>query len=46
MKTRFAQLSMEPVPQDQATPAFLAAKLKSEVAYWSKLLKEAGVQPE
>jgi tripartite-type tricarboxylate transporter receptor subunit TctC len=46
VKTRFAQLSMEPVSQDQATPAFLAAKLKSEVAYWSKLLKEAGVQPE
>lgn len=44
--TRFAQLSMEPVPQDQATPAALAAKLKAEVAYWSKLLKEAGVQPE
>ena len=46
VKTRFAQLSMEPVPQDQATPAFLAAKLKSEVAYWSKLLKDAGVKPE
>ena len=44
--TRFAQLSMEPVPQDQATPAALGAKLKAEVAYWSKLLKEAGVQPE
>lgn len=43
---RFAQLSMEPVPQDQATPAALAAKLKAEVAYWSKLLKAAGVQPE
>lgn len=46
VKTRFAQLSMEPVSQDQATPAFLAAKLKSEVQYWSKLLKEAGVKPE
>jgi tripartite-type tricarboxylate transporter receptor subunit TctC len=46
VKARFAQLSMEPVPQDQATPAFLAAKLKSEVQYWSKLLKDAGVQPE
>lgn len=44
--TRFGQLSMEPVSQDQATPAALAAKLKSEVAYWSALLKEAGVQPE
>ncbi len=46
VKTRFAQLSMEPVSQDQATPAALAAKLKSEVKYWSALLKEAGVQPE
>ena len=44
--TRFAQLSMEPVPQDQATPAALAAKLRSEVKYWSALLKEAGVKPE
>lgn len=43
---RFAQLSMEPVPQDQATPAALDAKLRSEVKYWSALLKEAGVQPE
>ncbi|MGQ0583809.1 MAG: tripartite tricarboxylate transporter substrate-binding protein [Reyranella sp.] len=46
VKTRFSQLSMEPVSQDQATPAALAAKLKSEVNYWSALLKEAGVQPE
>ena len=44
--TRFAQLSMEPVPQDQATPAALNAKLGTEVKYWSALLKEAGVQPE
>jgi tripartite-type tricarboxylate transporter receptor subunit TctC len=46
VKTRFAQLSMEPVSQDQATPAALAAKLKAEVKYWSALLKEAGVKPE
>ena len=44
--SRFAPLSMEPVPQDQATPAALDAKLRSEVKYWSALLKEAGVQPE
>lgn len=43
---RFAQLSMEPVPQDQATPAALDKKLRAEVKYWSVLLKEAGVQPE
>ena len=44
--SRFAALSMEPVSQDQATPAALDAKLRSEVRYWSALLKEAGVQPE
>lgn len=44
--TRFGQLSMEPVSQDQATPAALAAKLKAEVKYWSTLLKDAGVKPE
>ena len=44
--SRFAQLSMEPVPQDQATPAALNAKLRAEVKYWSALLREAGVQPE
>jgi tripartite-type tricarboxylate transporter receptor subunit TctC len=44
--SRFAQLSMEPVSQEEATPAGLSAKLKSEVKYWSALLKEAGVQPE
>jgi len=44
--TRFAQLSMEPVPQDQATPAALNTKLRAEAKYWTKLLKDAGVQPE
>jgi tripartite-type tricarboxylate transporter receptor subunit TctC len=44
--SRFAQFTMEPVPQDRATPEALDAKLRSEVKYWSALLKEAGVQPE
>jgi tripartite-type tricarboxylate transporter receptor subunit TctC len=44
--TRFGPLSMVPVSPDQATPAALDAKLKSEVKYWSALLKEAGVKPE
>ncbi len=44
--TRFAPLSMAPVPKDQATPAALDLKLRSEAKYWSALLKEAGVQPE
>jgi tripartite-type tricarboxylate transporter receptor subunit TctC len=43
---RFAPLSMEPVSQDQGTPAALDAKLRSEAKYWSALLKDAGVQPE
>ncbi|HTR83052.1 MAG TPA: tripartite tricarboxylate transporter substrate-binding protein [Reyranella sp.] len=43
---RFAPLSMEPVPQDQATPQALDLKLRAEAKYWSALLKEAGVQPE
>ena len=43
---RFAPLSMEPVPLDQATPAALDAKLRAEAKYWTALLKEAGVQPE
>ena len=44
--TRFGPLSMVPVSPDQATPSALDAKLKSEVKYWSALLKEAGVKPE
>ena len=44
--TRFAQLGMEPVPQERATPVALNAKLKAEVKDGSALLKEAGVQPE
>jgi tripartite-type tricarboxylate transporter receptor subunit TctC len=43
---RFAPLSMAPVAQNQATPAALDAKLRSEATYWSALLKAAGVQPE
>ena len=44
--SRFAALSMEPVPQEQATPAALDTKLRTEEKYWTKLLKDAGVQPE
>ncbi len=44
--SRFAPLSMTPVPPDQATPAALDSKLRAEAKYWSALLKEAGVQPE
>jgi tripartite-type tricarboxylate transporter receptor subunit TctC len=44
--TRFAQLSMEPVSQDRATPAALDSHLRSEVASWAAILKEAGVLSE
>ena len=40
---RFAELGTEPVPQDQATPAALAAHLKSEIAKWAPIIKKAGI---
>lgn len=43
---RFAQLSMEPVSQDRATPAALDAFLKAEVEKWAKIIKAAGITPE
>lgn len=39
----FANLGTEPVPQDQATPAAHAAKLKAEIAKWRPLIQAAGV---
>jgi tripartite-type tricarboxylate transporter receptor subunit TctC len=44
--SRFAELSMEPVSQDQATPAALDTFLKAEVVKWSAVIKAAGVQPQ
>ena len=43
---RFAKLSMEPVAPDRATPAALDKHLRSEVASWAAILKQAGVLPE
>ena len=40
---RFAELSTEPVPEDQATPEALKAKLESEIARWAPVIKAAGV---
>src|SRR3712207_6370487 len=37
--SRFAQLSMEPVSQEQATPAALDAFLKAEVAKWATIIQ-------
>jgi tripartite-type tricarboxylate transporter receptor subunit TctC len=41
---RFATLGTEPVPQDQATPAALKAKLTAEVAKWATVIKAAGAK--
>lgn len=43
VKQRFADLGTEPVPQNQATPAALDAKVKSEIAKWAPIIKKAGV---
>jgi tripartite-type tricarboxylate transporter receptor subunit TctC len=42
----FTQLSTSPVSRDRATPAALRSHLEAEVARWSAILKEAGVNPE
>lgn len=39
---RFAELGTEPVAQDRATPAALAAHLKAEIAKWAPVIKAAG----
>jgi len=41
--TKFAELGTEPVPVAQATPAALAAHLKSEIEKWAPIIKKAGV---
>jgi tripartite-type tricarboxylate transporter receptor subunit TctC len=43
VKARFAELGTEPMPQDQATPEALKAKLESEIARWAPVIKAAGV---
>lgn len=40
---RFADLSMEPVEQNQATPEALKAHLNAEVRKWAPIIKAAGV---
>jgi tripartite-type tricarboxylate transporter receptor subunit TctC len=37
-----AKLGTEPVPQNQATPAFLEKHLKAEIAKWAPVIKKAG----
>jgi len=41
--SKFAELGTEPVPVAQATPAALAAHLKSEIEKWAPIIKKAGI---
>jgi tripartite-type tricarboxylate transporter receptor subunit TctC len=43
VKTRFAELGTEPVPQSKATPEALKAFLQSEINKWGPIIKQAGV---
>jgi tripartite-type tricarboxylate transporter receptor subunit TctC len=43
---RFAELSMTPVEQEQATPAALERLLKQEIDRWSRIIKDAGITPQ
>ena len=38
-----AQLGTEPVPQNQATPAYLQSHLKAEIEKWGPVIRKAGV---
>jgi tripartite-type tricarboxylate transporter receptor subunit TctC len=42
VKQRFNDLGTEPVDQKRATPAALAAHLKSEIDKWAPIIKKAG----
>lgn len=44
--SRFAELSMEPVSEDRATPAALDSHLRAEVAKWAPIIKAAGVSAD
>jgi len=43
---RFAELSMSPVEPERATPAALDAFLRSETEKWSRIIKQAGIEPQ
>jgi len=44
--SRFAELSMTPVEEEQATPAALARLLKAEIDKWDRIIKNAGITPQ
>ena len=41
---RFADLGVEPVPQNLATPEALKSQITSEVKRWDAVIKAAGVK--
>jgi tripartite-type tricarboxylate transporter receptor subunit TctC len=43
---RFAELSMQPVEEERATPAALEAFLKAEIERWGRVIREAGITPQ
>ena len=43
---RFAELSMAPVEEERATPAALDAFLRAETEKWSRIIKQAGIEPQ
>src|SRR6185295_6065774 len=43
---RFAELSMAPVEEERATPAALDAFLRAETDKWSRIIKQAGIEPQ
>ncbi len=46
VRTRFADLSREPVAAEATAPRALKAVLDAEVKKWSSALAQAGVKPE
>jgi tripartite-type tricarboxylate transporter receptor subunit TctC len=44
--SRFAELSMEPVAEERATPAALEQLLKAEIVKWDRIIKDAGIAPQ
>jgi tripartite-type tricarboxylate transporter receptor subunit TctC len=44
--SHFAELSMEPVTEDRATPAALEQLLKAEIVKWDRIIKDAGITPQ
>jgi tripartite-type tricarboxylate transporter receptor subunit TctC len=46
VQERFKKIGQQIWPPDQQTPAALAAKQKLEIAKWTPIIKEAGINPQ